>query len=420
MENHPIPQDVTGFQFKLIGEMTIRQFAYLGVGVVVAWIFLSIPLPVAVRIPASLFFAAAGFAFAFLPIDGRPLDTMIVNFLKALTSPDQFIYKKVGGALFRFPHVQPAAAKTASPTITRSQLEAMLYKLSTKSHPENQYDRKEESFLESVATLLQTSSVTTTAQKPPPPPPKPQLQPHPVSVTQSFVEHVVIKQPAPQETMTDLEKKAKEVAEELKEAKAKSDLAKAKEAAPHTVPETKEAHEKVAALDAQLAQLQSQKEQLEKELIFLHEQMAVQKQNVFVPIQAQQPAAQPKPLQATKRVRLIPKNMEKGAGVPFMPDVPNLIVGIIKDPRGNVLPNILVEIKDNDGNPVRAFKTNGVGQFASATSLQNGVYTILFEDPKSEQQFEATQIEAKGEILQPLEVISQDQRELLRQSLFNR
>ena len=44
MDNHPIPQDVTGFQFRLIGDMTIKQFAYLAGGMILAWIFLASPL----------------------------------------------------------------------------------------------------------------------------------------------------------------------------------------------------------------------------------------------------------------------------------------------------------------------------------------------------------------------------------------
>ncbi|EKD47460.1 MAG: hypothetical protein ACD_66C00049G0001, partial [uncultured bacterium] len=28
MEQHPVPQNVTGFQFKLIGDITLKQFAY--------------------------------------------------------------------------------------------------------------------------------------------------------------------------------------------------------------------------------------------------------------------------------------------------------------------------------------------------------------------------------------------------------
>jgi len=107
-------------------------------------------------------------------------------------------------------------------------------------------------------------------------------------------------------------------------------------------------------------------------------------------------------------------------GTPFVGDAANLISGIVKDPRGNVLPNILIEVKDKDGNPVRAFKTNPLGQFASATPVINGIYTITFEDPNVKQRFDTVELQAEGEVMQPLEVISIDAREDLRKELFGK
>jgi hypothetical protein len=102
----------------------------------------------------------------------------------------------------------------------------------------------------------------------------------------------------------------------------------------------------------------------------------------------------------------------------WVPQLANLLVGIVKDPRGNILSNILVEVKDSQGNPVRAFKTNTLGQFASATPLLNGTYTLVFEDPQGKQKFDAVEITADGSIISPLEVISSDAREELRKELF--
>jgi hypothetical protein len=102
-----------------------------------------------------------------------------------------------------------------------------------------------------------------------------------------------------------------------------------------------------------------------------------------------------------------------------LPIEPNLIVGTVKDPRGNLLQNILVEVVDLEGNPVRAFKTNNLGKFASATSVANGKYKIILEDPKQEHRFDEIQIEATGAPILPLEIKSIDKREELRRELFN-
>lgn len=111
--------------------------------------------------------------------------------------------------------------------------------------------------------------------------------------------------------------------------------------------------------------------------------------------------------------------MGKSVGIPIAPEFPNMITGIIKDPRGNSLPNILVEVKDKTGNPVRAFKTNALGQFQASTPLSNGTYRIEFEDPKSQNKFDIIEFIASGQIILPIEVISEDTREELRKSLFN-
>ena len=81
--------------------------------------------------------------------------------------------------------------------------------------------------------------------------------------------------------------------------------------------------------------------------------------------------------------------------------------------------DILVEVKDREGNPVRAFKTNPLGQFGASTPLTNGDYTIEFEDPKGMNKFDKIAFTASGDIILPIEILSIDTREELRKSLFN-
>src|SRR3989344_2659950 len=103
MDNHPIPQDVTGFQFKLIGNMTVKQFAYLAAGCVLAVIAYYTPVTalwaVVIKYMLVPVFGLTGAAFAFLPYEGRPLDTIVSHFFMALFKPNQYIYQKKGGRL---------------------------------------------------------------------------------------------------------------------------------------------------------------------------------------------------------------------------------------------------------------------------------------------------------------------------------
>jgi hypothetical protein len=126
-----------------------------------------------------------------------------------------------------------------------------------------------------------------------------------------------------------------------------------------------------------------------------------------------------KPLVQIKTTKIPSRNLGRTNNSPNIPDSINLVTGITKDARGNALSNILAEVRDGDNNPVRAFKTNEFGRFASATPLANGNYTIEFEDPKAQNKFEKITINVAGQIIAPIEAVSIDAREELRKSLFS-
>lgn len=77
-----------------------------------------------------------------------------------------------------------------------------------------------------------------------------------------------------------------------------------------------------------------------------------------------------------------------------------------------------MDISNDQGASVRAFKTNQLGIFAAATPLQPGKYIINFEDPQGKQKLQSVEILVNNSILQPIEVISTDDREDLRKNLF--
>jgi hypothetical protein len=403
MENHPIPQDITGFEFKLVGDMTVKQFAYVAGGVVSGFIVYASPLLALIKIPLALIFVGIGAAFAFLPIEGRPMDLMIRNFFKAVFSPTQYVYRKMGGQLFAQSQTTLSPASKIA-EISEKQLRDFLNALPKK---ENKLDQKETVFFQS----LNQYGASQPSQNVP-----------------GFVpEHVFARQtnqpqPLKQPSQTpisknddkraatqDLLKTAAVLEKELREAKAKEAVEPKVDSNQYLG-----AHQKVLELQGNLNELLLQKQQLETKLINMQKKMENQGGPVFSPSMAK-PAAPTE----TKFVRSIPQSMQKGVGLPITPEFPNVITGIVKDPRGNPLPNILVEVKDGQGNAVRAFKTNALGQFASATPLVNGDYTIEFEDPREQNKFDTTTFKAGGEIILPIEVFSVDTREELRRTLFN-
>ncbi len=370
MDNHPIPQDVTGFQFRLIGDMTIKQFAYLAAGLVLAWICLSLPIIFLLKFPFVLLFGGLGVILAFFPISGRPADAMFFYFFKAVFSPTQYVYKQTQ---------QDVSSQTTS----------------VGGAPQEK--KKEEEKKE-----FQTIQITPLATLPDKE--EEEKKEKPLHVVENTEPMPAIVAEAPMTPPVELSQETVVIAKALEDAKEVEKEAKGQQ-------EATQAHQKVSELEAELGSLQQQKKQLEERLLLLQKQISLQPQKVFTPSTVEPP-------KQTENVRKIPASMGKTVGTPFLTDTPNLISGVVKDPRGNVLPNILIEVKDKDNNPVRAFKTNPLGQFASATPVMNGTYTITFEDQGEKQKFDTVELTANGEVMQPIEVISVDAREELRKELF--
>lgn len=404
MENHPIPQDVTGFQFRLIGNMTVKQFAYLATGSVLAVIFYYAPLILLIKIVAIPLLVGAGAALAFLPIEGRPMDLMISNFLKDLFNPTQYLYQKIGGELqvITQPSLLPSGhqkeekgkKQTLEAQKTNREIKLNQYLKQISHEGKNKLDEKEELFLTALFN----------------PDARPRLLS--LELEREQQEHQLSKEEAlrvkvaqsPEDMEHVLEKEAEAVKKELENAVAKEKQLET------THQQTQESQGHVNELEKQLDQIMEQKKQLEQEILAMRQKQTLAPKKVALPLAT---------LQHSQNVRMIPSDQTASVGLPAIPDVPNIIIGIVKDARGNVLPNILVEIKDLNESPIRAFKTNGLGQFASATPLSNGSYTVELEDPKGNHSFEKIAIEAKGEIMLPYEIISHDAREQLRKELFN-
>jgi hypothetical protein len=423
MDQHPIPQNVTGFQFKLIGSMTVKQFGYVAVGVIAAVITYYLPIPGALGILIKILFiplfGSSGAIVAFVPIDGRPIDVMAGNFMKALFTPNQYVYHKQGKT-FSFTTVHMSKPKFPSPNDKKQKdlakkpeaeqkgqaLQRLLMN-SSANKINNPQDAKEAAFLKSLTSP--TPTVTMSAA--------PLPKPTPVSNSLPTIPTALPTLP----TQPPLENKPAVESISVKEATLEKQLefAKREEAASHDTKQVTILHQKTLDLEKQLDAIRNQKQALEEEIKDLKTQLLAQKTTINV-----SSAAAPKPapvkqnVPSAAHVRAVPKEMNKKMGL-LVSDTPNVVSGVVKDPRGNVLPNILVEIKDKSDNPVRAFKTNALGNFASATPLPPGNYTITLEDPKKLNTFDSIQITATNQIMLPIEIISYDKREQLRKDLFS-
>lgn len=94
MEQHPVPQHMASFEFKLFGNLTVRQFTTLSIPMSVAAAIFFSQLTPYLRIPLAGAFALLGLFAALVPIGGRPFDKWVVAFIKAVLSPTQRMWTK--------------------------------------------------------------------------------------------------------------------------------------------------------------------------------------------------------------------------------------------------------------------------------------------------------------------------------------
>lgn len=498
MEQHPVPQDVTGFQFKLIGDMTVTQFVYLAAGTLLAYFLTRAGWPEIFKWPAVGLAFFSGFGLAFMPVEGRPLDRWVVNFFRSCYCATIFVWKKqiIIPDILRanFAVTSVASGSAVANQSNRQNLEEYL-----KSLPEeqlNHFDQEEKRMLtkikndfdsllgvinitpqtplESTLTGLderkagEDSSLAWTAKLAQGIafpinggtriiPRVGKIQPHPLGPmplnsllsdkSQKQILLEVQKPPKPKEE--EMETKKIDTEELAKEAQAvhkkipkeEPKTNEKKDIAPQASPEIENLKKQLGVLQDKQKMVQGEEaEQLQKELEKLENRFAetlssnkqlqeqldqIRKQTrakkteeVVVPSQTMEMEKK-----ETSTVKFVPSQMAAQVGVP-QPTTANIVSGIIKDNSGEILTNILIEVQDKNGNPVRALKTNRLGQFAVATPLENGTYTIHFEDIRNLYQFDIIEVTLDGKIFPAMEVRAKNQqdaeREKLKEALFGK
>ena len=94
MEQHPVPQHIASFQFKLFGNLTTRQFVTLAIPLSLAALIFFSSIPTIIRLPLSFIVGIFAFVIALVPIGGKPFHQWVVAFVKAVLSPTQRIWIK--------------------------------------------------------------------------------------------------------------------------------------------------------------------------------------------------------------------------------------------------------------------------------------------------------------------------------------
>jgi len=367
MEQHPVPQNITGFQFKLIGDMTVRQFLFLAGGILLGYIIFQFKIPDLVKWFFALSAGGAGFAFAFVPLEERPLDRWLVCFFKSAYLPTQFLWKKRAIP----PEVLTAKISLTPPptpeTLRKEESTARVeeYLMTLPTAPVGELDKKEDSYLNQILSSFGEKPQVSVAAPPP----------------------TIVQKPE-----EEFGKKTEELTNKI--------TALQQELTKQTIPQ-----ERFLEIQAQLSTLLGEKERLTKELVELKKKLAEKPlEEAIKPTAIAQLAEEP-------RVKIVPPDIASKLGVPKPPSFPNAPSGVVKTQKGGILPSILVEIRNQEGTPVRALKTGKIGQFAVSTPLPNGTYTLHFEDPQGTFYFDIIELALTGGIVSPLEIFAKTQKD---------
>ncbi|MCX6725746.1 MAG: PrgI family protein [Candidatus Shapirobacteria bacterium] len=156
MDQHPVPQNIASYEFRLIGDMTLKQFAQLAAGAILGLLIYALPIPSLFKWPLIIFFGFSGFALAFLPLNERPLSTWVLAFFKAIFLPTQFVWEKTSQKPEMFEPIifQTPLNKAAKYTADKKTLNQYLATLPY-SENKNPLDQQEESFLKEIGNLFQ-------------------------------------------------------------------------------------------------------------------------------------------------------------------------------------------------------------------------------------------------------------------------
>jgi len=149
---HAVPQNIMDVEFKLVGDLTMRQFSYLLILGLLAY-FSYVIIPGIFKWPLTLFLALLALALAFVPVQERGLDEWLVNFFRSINSPTQRIWKKEPQLPTAFLYDNLAVVRqemiTLAPTSSRRKLEDYLRRGSGET-VEDPLDIPEKSYIAKV------------------------------------------------------------------------------------------------------------------------------------------------------------------------------------------------------------------------------------------------------------------------------
>lgn len=401
MHDHPIPQDVTGYRFHIVGNMTLGQFGQLFVAVVICFVIYQTNLYTIIKWPLILFVFALGAMAAFVPIYERPISHWITTFFKILNKPTQFFWRREPVIPEFFTFISSSAQKVVLPELDltplrRQKIHEYIVSAKNTEAPDEETQQVQE-YVDYVTTLFDvqaaTSAATALGQPGEKVLQKPKLKTRLRSLRpQEDVVPTVTPAPEPlpeitipaENTNADVDQSVAVPENTAEPATYTSAIVDAQAAVQAQMQDQTEAPEDQPTIADAATQIIPTEQASEPQLI-----------DVVNPASPAAPTAPTATTQATFNTQL---------PFPSKPTIPNKLVGMVLSNTNELIDGAIVEIHTKDGLVARAVRTNALGQFFVSTPLDKGTYMITVE--KTGRQFEPITIELKGKIVEPLEIHS--------------
>jgi hypothetical protein len=401
MKEHAIPQDITGYKFHIVGNMTLKQFAETAMGFVVAFFIYKTNLYAPVKFSLIAFSAAFGAALAFLPIEERPLDHWFITFFTILYKPTKFYWKKKSKIPEAFTYEVNKDVKNQGETIDLSPQRRQRISEYLQSVKSVQATDEEELYNQQrsnqILSIFEDHSVKINYDRVKKIKQKPNLKVQVRSLigvdeVQDFQDQnqnqTVQQQPQSNFSLPEQEVVLEKQSYEYKplERKAVTTEAIASEI---EIPELENIEvdenykKEQESMGADISHRNQQTQEVQDEAVYIETTRQGDETNNS----------------DSESVTL-----NKDLPFPTKPSKPNKLVGMTLTQNDELINNATITLKDSNNTPVTAVRSNALGQFFITSQLKNGKYSI--EIKKEGLSFFPVSITLKGETVDPLEIRS--------------
>ncbi|MCB9813472.1 MAG: PrgI family protein [Pseudomonadales bacterium] len=390
MQEHTIPQDITGYRFHIIGSMTLKQFGEIFLSVIVAVIIYNTNLSAIIKWPLIFLSVGIGATAAFVPIEERPLDHWIATLVRIMYKPTKFFWKREASIPEAFLYQSLKSTIIQEPELDLSvakhqRISEYLGSIPERSSFSADYSQDEiikmQNILSSFESVNISSPVTKSIKQIAK---KPNLDvrvrslriPKNIDDVKVFESQEDFSEP---ESMFEPRKKHTIDQKGMKKAVLSSD----------------QVAQNIDVPQEGTVKLISKEEEIERVVAGqsgsdLSEKTFIQNQKRVVDN-----------LNATKDV-----SFNSSLPFPIKPTKPNKLVGMVLSKTNDLLTDSIVEVQTLDGGIERAVKTNALGQFYITTPLRAGEYKVVVE--KDHYIFEPMHITINDTIIQPIEIRSEN------------